>query len=79
MPIAYSRKFRGVFNLVEYPWMIDVAGKSTEDARSFILDCFERRSELAADCRRSMRKVDGLLDAYRAELRALFGKIAPPR
>jgi polysaccharide pyruvyl transferase WcaK-like protein len=72
VPIAYSRKFRGVFNLVEYPWMIDVSGKSTEDALAFTLDCFDRRAELAADSQRSMQKVQTLHDAYKAELRRLF-------
>jgi colanic acid/amylovoran biosynthesis protein len=76
VPIAYSRKFRGVFGLVDYPWMIDVAGKSTEDARAFILDSYDRRGELASACRRSMEKVDSLLDGYRVELRRLFEKIS---
>jgi polysaccharide pyruvyl transferase WcaK-like protein len=73
-PIAYSRKFKGVFDNVDYPVLVDVKGRSTDDARDFIFDCFERRDELAGHCRRSMAKVDGLLASYRAELGRLFEK-----
>jgi polysaccharide pyruvyl transferase WcaK-like protein len=75
-PIAYSRKFSGLFDLIGYPWRVDVTGKSTEEAVAYVLDCFERRSELAADRQNAMKKVDGLLDVYRAELRRLFRRIA---
>jgi hypothetical protein len=54
--------------------LVDVKGRSTDDARDFIFDCFERRDELAGHCRRSMAKVDGLLASYRAELGRLFEK-----
>ncbi|WP_293908125.1 polysaccharide pyruvyl transferase family protein [Phenylobacterium sp.] len=77
VPIAYSRKFKGVFGLVGYPWMVDVAGKSTAEALAYVMDGFHRRAELAADSRQSMQKVGGLLDNYRAELRRLFERIAP--
>lgn len=79
VPIAYSRKFRGVFGLIDYPWLVDVSGKTTEDALAFIMDCFERRETLAGDCRRSMQKVDGLLEVYRRELRGLFQRVAKGR
>lgn len=74
-PIAYSRKFRGVFDLIGYPWRVDVQGMSTAQAIEYVADCFDRRAELAADCKTSMQRVDGLLDAYRAELRRLFQTI----
>jgi polysaccharide pyruvyl transferase WcaK-like protein len=76
VPVAYSRKFSGVFGLIDYPWLVDVAGKSTGSAHDFIVDCFERRSELAENSARSMQKVDALLEAYREELRRLFGRVA---
>lgn len=75
-PIAYSRKFSGLFNLIGYPWRVDVTGKSTEEAVAYVLECFDRRAELAADCRSAMKKVDGLLEVYRDELRRLFRRIA---
>jgi polysaccharide pyruvyl transferase WcaK-like protein len=77
VPLAYSRKFSGVFGLVDYPWYIDVVGKSTDEAQAYVMDCFDRRAELAANCQQSLQKVGGLLDNYRAELRRLFEGVAP--
>ncbi len=75
VPIAYSRKFAGVFDLVEYPWRVEVTGRSADAAVDYILDCYDRRHELAAAGRRSMTKVNGLLDDYRVELRNLFTRV----
>lgn len=72
VPIAYSRKFRGVFGMVDYPWFIDTTGLDTDGALAFLLDGFERRADLARDAEAGMRIVQPLLDAYRAELTRLF-------
>lgn len=72
VPVAYSRKFSGLFGLLDYPWMIPVTGMSTDQALAYLNDAVERRGELATDEAAGMLKVDGLLDAYRAELRAIF-------
>jgi polysaccharide pyruvyl transferase WcaK-like protein len=74
-PIAYSRKFRGLFDLIGYPWRIEVQGKDTDAALAYILDAFDRRAELAADGQAAMQKVDGYLEVYREALRALFRKV----
>jgi polysaccharide pyruvyl transferase WcaK-like protein len=76
VPIAYSRKFSGVFGLIDYPALVDVAGMTTEAALAFVLAQLDARAELAAAARRSMEKVQGFLDVYRAELATVLGKAA---
>ncbi len=79
VPIAYSRKFSGLFGMLGYDHMVPVQGMAEEGALAFIHTSLERRDELAADLARGMGQVNGLLDAYRAELRSLFAASADRR
>lgn len=74
VPVAYSRKFSGLFEMLDYPWMIPVKGVEDDQAFTMLMDCLERREELAKATATSMVKVRNLLDAYRDALRALFRK-----
>lgn len=79
VPIAYSRKFAGVFGMVDYPWLVPVTGMNTDAAVAYVMDAFARRDRLASDERRGMAKVDALLDAYRDELRRTFARAVERR
>ena len=72
VPVAYSRKFSGLFGLLEYNWMIPTSGVELEAALGYLEDCLDQRQEMAADIKRGMREVDNLLGVYRAELRRIF-------
>lgn len=72
VPVAYSRKFSGLFGMLEYPWMVPVNGIDTDGALAYMHDCFARRDELARDEQAGMLKVNGLLDNYRDALTRLF-------
>jgi polysaccharide pyruvyl transferase WcaK-like protein len=72
VPIAYSRKFAGLFGSLGYSWLVPVTGMNADQAAAYVLDCISRREELADDAAKSMARVSSLLDAYRAELRSLF-------
>jgi polysaccharide pyruvyl transferase WcaK-like protein len=74
VPVAYSRKFSGLFGMLGYEWMVPVTGTDTDGALAYIEHCLERRELLAADEAKGMTKVGALLDAYRAELRTLFNR-----
>ncbi|MBL8770977.1 MAG: polysaccharide pyruvyl transferase family protein [Phenylobacterium sp.] len=76
VPVAYSRKFRGVFGQLNYPWYVDTQGRDTDQALAFLLDCLDRRHELGAAAAKGMQQVEPLLSAYSAELRALFSDVA---
>lgn len=73
VPVAYSRKFSGLFGLLEYPWLVPVSGLNVDQAVNLVVEAIERREQLCADRDAGMARVASLLDAYREELRSLFG------
>lgn len=76
IPVAYSRKFTGLFDdLLGYRHTLPQHGQIGTDAVHFILDRVDRRGELAANVKAGNLKVAQLLDAYSAALRALFLRI----
>ena len=75
-PVAYSRKFSGLFGMLDYSWVVPVKGLSEDDALAFLNDALARRGELAQAEAKGMTQVAGLLDAYRAALRDLFAPFA---
>lgn len=79
VPTAYSRKFAGLFDQLDYPHVLPVTGLSASEAARFVLDRIERRAELAAAAQRGMGKTQALLDVYRGELLSMFAKIAASR
>jgi colanic acid/amylovoran biosynthesis protein len=76
-PIAYSRKFRGVFGDIGYTTLVDTTGKTTSQAADYVMDRFACRDEVAAEGREAMQKVGALHEAYRAELRTFLTRAAP--
>lgn len=77
VPVAYSRKFAGLFeDLLGYPHLVPVTGLDTDDAVAFVLDAFERRAELAQDASRSRARVEELLGGYVEALTELFSGAA---
>lgn len=78
VPIAYSRKFSGLFEgVLDYPHIVPVTGMSTDDAVGFVLDLFDRRIELSARCAASRARVTELLGGYTDALEEIFA--AAPR
>ena len=77
VPVAYSRKFSGLFGgVLDYPYQVPVKGLSTEEALSFLRRCLEDRASLKASIAEGQKVVASALGAYDAVLRDLFGKIA---
>jgi polysaccharide pyruvyl transferase WcaK-like protein len=75
-PVAYSRKFSGLFAMLDYDWLVPVTGLGTEAALAYLNDCLERRAEMAADIAEGMKNVKALLDVYRDELRRFLTEAA---
>jgi polysaccharide pyruvyl transferase WcaK-like protein len=75
-PVAYSRKFSGLFGMLGYPWLVPVTGMSEADALVYLDRALGQREMLAADAGRSMGKVAALLDTYKAELGRLMATAA---
>jgi colanic acid/amylovoran biosynthesis protein len=72
VPLAYSRKFRGVFNSIGYPLLGDCTAGPADALVALTLDAVDRRRELSEAARdgsaRAMRK----LDVYEDYLANLF-------
>lgn len=79
VPVAYSRKFTGLFGMLGYDWLVPVKGVGDDEAHAFLIASIERREELSRDISKGMGKVGALLDTYRAELRKLFVEVAGVR
>lgn len=75
VPIAYSRKFSGLFDMLDYRWMIPVKGMDEDQAYDMIMDRLAHREELEAALVVGMVKARAMQESYRAELRKLFGEV----
>ncbi len=65
LPVAYSRKFSGLFaGVLDYPHGVPVRGVSTDAAVAMTLDAIERRQELAVATRPGRQVAERRLDAY---------------
>lgn len=73
VPIAYSRKFSGLFEgILSYGYQIPVKGMGTDAALAYLNECLRDRAELGRAIARGMTVVDAALAAYDTELRRLF-------
>ncbi|MEM9969477.1 MAG: polysaccharide pyruvyl transferase family protein [Pseudomonadota bacterium] len=66
IPMAYSRKFRGVFATLGYDHVADMKADSDDEVLTRIKDGFTRRAALADEVKEAMKQVDARLDAYQA-------------
>lgn len=76
VPVAYSRKFSGLFGMLGYNWLLPVTGMNRDQALAYLLNAFERRAELAADIKPGMGRAESLLDGYKRILRELFAEVS---
>lgn len=75
IPMAYSRKFAGVFDTLGYHHVADCKGESAEAILSRIRSGFENRAALKAEVDAGMKRVDARLDAYRDMAAGLIGEV----
>ncbi|KEZ15301.1 Polysaccharide pyruvyl transferase [Sphingobium yanoikuyae] len=75
IPIAYSRKFSGLFGLLGYDKIVPVQGNDDADVQALVMQGLANRHALAQDMRAGMARVTALLDVYRVELQSLLGDI----
>jgi polysaccharide pyruvyl transferase WcaK-like protein len=80
VPIAYSRKFSGLFGgVLNYPYQVPVKGLSTDQALDFLNQCFEERDKLSAAITEGLKVVESALAAYDGVLREQFQAAARRR
>lgn len=76
VPLSYSRKFNGLFNTLEYPWIADGKVDSTEVAVEKILTGFKNRTNLKADALKAKASADLKLQGYENFLVDYFSMLA---
>lgn len=80
VPIAYSRKFSGLFGgVLGYPHQVPVRGLSTDEALAFLEERLEDRDVLRQDILTGQKVVDPALKAYDEVLQELFATVADRR
>lgn len=75
VPMAYSRKFPGLFGMLGYKWLLPVSEMDEQQAFEFVMLALDQRAQMAADEAVGMATVNQRLDSYRAVLRKLFTEI----
>ena len=76
VPVAYSRKFTGLFGLLDYDMMIPVKGMDEDAAVACVMQALGSRLQLAAAEVEGLAKVETLLAGYRATLSGLFASVS---
>lgn len=64
VPMAYSRKFIGVFGTLGYTHVADCKADTAEEILGRIKDGFANRAQIAEEVAAGMRQVNARLDAY---------------
>lgn len=75
MPIAYSRKFAGLFGTIGYNHTADCQAQTAEEILEQLRTAFENRAELAAEAEQATKAGLQRLDAYQDAIRDLFTEI----
>ncbi len=68
---AYSRKFSGLFGMLEYPAVLPMSIE-VDEALEFIADAVSRRDDLGKSIAAGSGRVDELLERYESELSVFF-------
>ncbi|WP_338414005.1 polysaccharide pyruvyl transferase family protein [uncultured Sphaerotilus sp.] len=72
VPVAYSRKFNGLFSSLGYEHVVDGRSSTTEDAFGTIMDVFSRRAQVQGDIDRGNQLAQQRLNRYVQTLQDVF-------
>lgn len=77
VPVAYSRKFSGLFEgVLKYPYQIPVRGMPTDEALRYLMSCLDERERMRQAIDEGRVIVEPALNAYDVVLRELFARVA---
>lgn len=75
VPVAYSRKFNGLFGTLNYPYFVDGKATSTDAAFADIVAWYTRRAELGAALEASRPFISQRLSAYEDQIVAILAQL----
>lgn len=73
---AYSRKFSGLFGMLDYPAVLPMSGMSVEEAVEFVSDAVAKRDQLRGSIEEGSARVAALIGRYETELTQFFASSA---
>lgn len=79
VPMAYSRKFEGMFGTLGYARTVDCTKGNTEDLRATILAGFDQRETLKAEAEAALARGLAKLGTYETALKAVMAARLPRR
>lgn len=77
IPIAYSRKFNGLFGTLGYAHIVDGRVMDTNSAFAMVVKGYEERTMLASKIEPGLAIARQRLDAYEERLSAILSEVAP--
>lgn len=72
VPLAYSRKFNGLFSSLGYPVLVDCLVHTTDEGYKLVLDAFESRGAITHCVEEGKRLAEKKLSGYEKYLDSLF-------
>lgn len=75
VPVAYSRKFNGLFGTLGYTRLVDGLSDDNASALSTVISTYEQRSAAAADINHGLSMIHERLERYESAAAALFSDI----
>lgn len=72
LPMAYSRKFNGLFSSLSYSWVLDCLKLDTPSAFQMLSQAFERREQLAVEVEAGNRIAQEKIEIYTEQLSVLL-------
>lgn len=72
IPFAYSRKFKGLYEDLKYPYYVDGCVCSTEEAVASTIDLIRNKDRYSKVQKRSLKIVDRLLTKFEKDIQGLL-------
>lgn len=79
LPIAYSRKFNGLFQTLDYPYVVDGRALSTDEAVRAVVDGYDNRAALKAGVTQGMDIARTRLGDYQESVKSILQQVAGSR
>lgn len=74
IPVAYSRKFTGLFKTLDYPFVVDLNKYGTKEAVEKTIEYIEDREQMAKILPHSMKQANELLNIFEDKIKNLLDK-----
>jgi colanic acid/amylovoran biosynthesis protein len=75
VPLAYSRKFKGLFNTLGYSRVANCQQQTEQEVFDLVIDTFEKRQDTALLVNTGIDVAKGRLTLYRQRLVSILGKL----